>query len=174
MLMTKGIMCRGYITRGLIYHTDTQIIGTGYQEAYYKEAQVTAFKREADERGTPFVEVDPVVCEYVKVTDDKCVQEMFSRSIKEDGEVTVLFPFKSLSHSFIIAGFGRTFDPEKEKQSNQNLRKMIQNVKERVIEYVDHSDSKARRKADHYITALDAQLQVCKTTDEVIDMLSRK
>ncbi len=60
-LLPKGIMCRGYITRGLVYHTDTQLVGSGYQEAYSKEGTVTAFKREADERGTPFVEVDPTV-----------------------------------------------------------------------------------------------------------------
>lgn len=38
-LLTKGIMCRGYITRGLIYHTDAQFIGSGYQEAYRNEDQ---------------------------------------------------------------------------------------------------------------------------------------
>ena len=106
LLLTKGIMCRGYITRGSIYHTDTQPIGSGYQEAYDKEKQVTAFKREADERGTPFVEVDPVVCDYVRDHGDRCVKEMFSRYVKGDGKVTALFPFQRLEHSFIIAGFG--------------------------------------------------------------------
>ena len=74
-LLKEGIMCRGYITRGSIYHTDTQFLGSGYQEAYEKE--VTAFKCEADERGTPFVEVDPVVCNYVRNSDDECVKKCF-------------------------------------------------------------------------------------------------
>jgi len=37
-VLTKGIMCRGYITRGSVYHTDAQIIGSGYQKAYGKES----------------------------------------------------------------------------------------------------------------------------------------
>ena len=171
-LLTKGIMCRGYITRGSLYHTDTQIIGTGYQEAYRKESLVTAFKREADERGTPFVEVDPVVCDYVRDHGDKCVKEMFSRFIKEDGTVTALFPFQRLQHSFIIGDWlGHKFDPEEERQSNKNLRSMIENMKERVKALVDSSKSDAVSKAEHYIAALDDQLDVCKKTDEMIDML---
>jgi hypothetical protein len=170
-LLTKGIMCRGYITRGPLYHTDDQIIGSGYQKAYGKESQVTAFKREANERGTPFVEVDSVVCDYVGNYGDSCVQEMFARYVKTDGEVTALFPFQRLAHSFIIAGFGHTFDPEQEKQSNQNVRLMITNLKERVMELVDPSNSSAVSKGEHYIAALNAQLKVCARTDEMIDML---
>lgn len=171
-LLTKGIMCRGYITRGAVYHTDDQIIGSGYQKAYGKEAQVTAFKRSADERGTPFVEVDPMVCEYVSNCTDKCVNEMFLRYVKTDGEVIALFPFQCLSHSFIIGGFGfPAFDPEKEKLSNQNMRKAIENLKESVILLVDKTNEKAVSKAEHYLAALDAQLEVCSRTDEMIAML---
>ena len=171
-LLTKGIMCRGNITRGLVYHTDAQIIGSGYQEAYRKEAQVTAFKREADERGTPFVEIDQVVCDYVRDHGDWCVKEMFSRYVKEDGKVTALFPFQRLEHSFIIVGFRKKFDPEKENRSNQNMRLMIEKLKERVMALVDRSNPNAVSKAEHYIVALDAQLEVCKRTDEMIDMLN--
>ena len=60
-LLSKGIMCRGYITKGKAYHTDEQIIGSGYQNAYFNESNVSAFKREANERGTPFVEIDPEI-----------------------------------------------------------------------------------------------------------------
>lgn len=171
-LMTKGIMCRGYITRGPVYHTDTQVIGTGYQEAYRKESLVTAFKREADERGTPFVEVDPVICDYVRNHSDSCVKEMFSRYVKEDGTATALFPFQRLQHSFIIGDWhGHKFNPERERESNNNILLMIQKMKENVMALVDRSKPDAIRKAEHYITALDAQLDVCKETDEAIDML---
>ena len=101
-LLTHGIMCRGYITRGSIYHTDHQVIGTGYQDAYLAEGNVSAFKREADDRGTPYVEVDSSVATYVSDQSDKCVKEMFNRMVKRDGGTAVLFPFNSLEHSFII------------------------------------------------------------------------
>jgi hypothetical protein len=169
-LLTKGIMCRGYITRGIVYHTDGQIIGSGYQKAYDKESQVTAFKREADERGTPFGEVDQIVCDYVRNHGDSCVKEMFSRYVKADGEVTALFPFKSLAHSFSIPGFLHdTFDAEKERRSNQKLRLGLETLKERVMTSVDPSNPKAVSKAEHYIAALDAQLEVCARTDVMID-----
>lgn len=170
-LLTKGIMCRGYVTRGSVYHTDTQFIGTGYQKAYSKEGQVTAFKLVEDERGTPFVEVDQVVCDYVKDHGDNCVKEMFSRYVRKDGDVTVLFPFERLTHSFIIAGCGHTFDPEKEKCENEKMKQMIENIKKRVMEFVDQSNSDAIMKSSHYIAALNAQLQECDRTDEIIDML---
>jgi hypothetical protein len=30
ILLDKGFMCRGYITRGKIYHTNEHLIGSGY------------------------------------------------------------------------------------------------------------------------------------------------
>ena len=171
-LLQNGIMCRGYITRGSIFHTDTQVIGTGYQKAYENEGRVAAFKREADERGTPFVEVDPVVCDYVKRCEDSCVRDMFSRLVRSDGEFVVLFPFQRLAHSFVIAGFGQRFNPEREKKSNQNVRVIIESLKERVMAFVDKSNPGAVRKAEHYIQALNAQLAVCDRTDEIIGLLS--
>lgn len=142
-LMIKGIMCRGYITKGSIHHNRNEFIGSGYQNAYNREGGVTAFKLEADERGTPFVEIDPVVCSYVKDINDSCVKEMFSRLVKSDSKITALFPFQRLSHQFIIGGFGQTIDPQKEKISNQNMRKLLANTKTRVMSFVDQSNPKA-------------------------------
>lgn len=168
-LLLKGIMCRGYITKGSIFHNESQVIGSGYQKAFSSEANVSAFKHEADERGTPFVEIDPVVCDYVKEASDSCVKKMFFRMVKEQDGTTALFPFQRLSHSFIIAGFGHKFNPQKEKESNQNMRQLLHDLKGRVMSYVDESNPIAVRKAHHYISALDAQLEVCKKTDEAID-----
>jgi len=173
-LLTKGVLVRGYITRGPIYHEGTEFYGTGYHNASRREASVTAFKMEADEKGTPFVEIDPSVCSYISAHGDKCVQDMFSRFVKEGGGVTGLFPFKRLAHSFIVDGFrGPPFDSDKEKDSNNNVRKSLNSLKERVMEYVDASNEAAVRKTRHYIAALDAQLKVCDQTDEMIDFLNQ-
>lgn len=171
-LLPKGVMCRGYITEGLLYHTDTQFIGRGYQKAYAKESEVTAFKRQADERGTPFVEIDHVVCNYIDEFGDSCVKEMFSRLTRRDREVVALFPIQRLAHSFAISDFGVSFDPEKEKQSNANLRTWIADFKSAIWANVDRANSSAVRKAERYVEALDAQLEICDKTDEMIDKLS--
>lgn len=171
-LMTRGIMCRGYIKRGRIFHTDTQVIGSGYQEAYMAESRVNAFKREADERGTPYVEVDAEVTSYIEGQHDACVKEMFRRMVKGDGNSVVLFPFKRLQHSFIISGFGHEFDPDKELKSNDNLRRNLLLYKEKVRAFVDPGNKSAMAKANHYLEALEAQLQACDKTDELIRKLS--
>lgn len=169
-LMQLGIMCRGYITRGLIYHTDDQVLGTGYQNALSAEPQVSVFKRNADERGTPFVELDSAVCSYIEVSGDECVKEMFRRMTGSDGDGVALYPFKRLSHSFVI---DHTFNPAKEKKANDNLRQTLKTVKERVQSFIDTSNPSAVRKAEHYLRALDEQLVVCNTTDETIDLLCK-
>jgi len=171
--LQKGVMCRGYITRGLIFHTETQFVGTGYQKAYENESKVAAFKRNADERGTPFVEVDRVVCEYVERSTNACVKELFSRFAKGDGDVVALFPFQRLAHSFIIGDFhGHKFDPEQEKLSNENVRRLLNDMKQRVNALVDSSNPSAVRKAEHYVRALDSQLLVCDSTDEFLRQFS--
>ena len=167
-LLRHGMMCRGYITRGSIYHTDTQFVGSGYQKAYERERQVVAFKREADERGTPFIEVDSAVHEYVETCGNECVKEMYSRMVKHDGYVAAIFPFQRLSHSFLI---GPDFDPDKERRGNEILRGWLRGFRERVLSLVDPCNASAVRKAEHYVRALDAQLEGCDETDRMIDWL---
>ena len=169
-LLRKGLMCRGHIRRGKIYHEGSKFIGTGYQNALQKEKNVAAFKRDADDLGTPFVEIDLSISEYIKICGDKCVLEMYSRFVKEDGEVCALFPFKQLSHSFMIGG--KEFDPEKEKRANDNLRTIIKTLKNGLRNHVDTSNPKAIRKYEHYEMALDSQLANCDATDEMIEFLN--
>lgn len=174
MLLTKGVMVRGYITRGPIFHEGIRVMGTGYHKAYESEATVSAFKQEADERGTPFIEVDPSVVNYISTDTDECVLTMFGRMVKRDGDLTALFPFQRLSHSFMIGGIGvPKFDAEKEKRNNDVVRRNLHDLKERVMKYIDPGNERALRKVRHYIAALDAQLKACDETDRVIDDLIR-
>ena len=53
--LQHGIMCRGHITRGRIHHTEIQFIGTGYQNAYEAERQVSLFHL----KPTPMTAFDP-------------------------------------------------------------------------------------------------------------------
>jgi hypothetical protein len=168
-LLANGLMCRGFVTRGKIHHTDDQFVGSGYQRAYEGESQVTAFKRKTNERGTPFIEIDQSVCDYIASVPDACVKQMFKRIVKGDGEIMAIFPFQCMEHSFVIGGlWGQKFDANKERQSNQNLRAMLTNMKQKVTALVDHSNSRAVQKGEHYIRALEAQLAVCDSTDEML------
>lgn len=50
-------------------------------------------RKESYKKGTPFVEVDPVVCNYVRDYGDKRVKEMFCHFVEDGSEATVLFPY---------------------------------------------------------------------------------
>ncbi len=173
-LLPKGVMVRGYVTRGKIYHDGLKIAGTGYIKAYQQETAVAAFKRTATEEGTPYIEIDPEVCEYVSKQTDDCVRKMFGRYVKSDGQTTAIFPFQVLAHSF---GLGVGFPPldgEKEKAHNNNIRRLLGDFKRQVLLNVEGSAAKAQQKAEHYASALDDQLKVCDNTDHIIDTLMGK
>jgi hypothetical protein len=171
-LMNSGVLCRGYITRGSVFHTDTQVIGSGYQRAYQRESAVTAFRREPSEQGTPFVEIDPVVTEYVKGCGDSCVQKIYARCVESDGELDALFPFRSLEQSFVVGGFYAKFvDYERLRQGNVGLRNDIETLKTQMMNAVDPQHARAVQKVAHYIRALDRQLRGCDHVDKVLTSL---
>ncbi len=169
-LMQDGILCRGYITCGKVYHTENQIIGSGYHNAYISESAVTAFRNDADERGTPFVELDPLIDKYIQTETDDCVKEVFGRIVENDGTISAIFPFKCLSHTFAISD---DFDPIKEKQSNNKLRERLLIFKAQLTKYVDSGNVTAMQKIEHYLSALDKQLDICDRTDIFIHALCK-
>ena len=169
-LLSKGVMCRGYIKRGWIYHTPEQQIGTGLNDVVEREKQVSIFKKDAGERGTPFIEVDKEVVQYVEHQPDQCVKKMFSRLVKTEGDLAAIFPFQRLNHSFIVDGFGTMFDPENERASLNVVRGWIHKMKEQVQRHIDPSDESVIRKGNHYIRMLDDQLVACARTEEMLDL----
>jgi hypothetical protein len=163
-------MCRGYIKRGRIYHNANEIVGSGYVSAFENERNVSVFKQDANERGTPFIEVDPEVVRYVGEHGDACVKQMFDRMVSTDGQLTAIFPFKRLNHSFMIGGFGMPkFDAAKELKSLNNVRGWIVDMKAKVTTLVNRDDPSAVSKGDHYIRMLDEQLRACDKTQTAIE-----
>jgi hypothetical protein len=168
-LLTKGIMCRGYIKIGRIHHAGGQFVGSGYMDALERERQVSFLKKDADDRGTPFIEVDPEVVAYVNACADGCVKEMFSRMTRADGGLTALFPIKRISADFAI---GPDFSPEREHQQVEVVRGILRGMKDRVAALIDRTDPSAIRKGDHYLQMLDEQMAECDRTDEMIRHLA--
>lgn len=172
-LMKKGIMCRGYITKGSIYHNGNQIIGSGYQNAFETEnSKIQVFKKEEEETGTPFVEIDQRLKKYVDQQNDDCLKKTFNHYTKTTDGFTALFPFKQFSHisGAFVSSVG--FEKEKSKNSTNLLRKIILDFKENVKYYVQNADQKAKRKAKYYIDFLDEQLDNLNRLDNDIDFLN--
>ena len=165
-LLSKGVMCRGYIKRGRIYHTSEQQIGTGLIDVVEREKQVSIFKKDADERGTPFIEIDKEVVQYVEHQPDRCVKEIFPRLVKAEGDLTAIFPFQRLT------GFDAG-DPEKDSASLNVTRGWIHKMKEQVQHNIDPADESALRKGNHYIRMLNDQLIACDQMDDAINLLAQ-
>lgn len=170
-LLQEGILCRGFVSIGKIYHTDRQVIGPGYQKAYSSESIVTAFQRAADERGTPFIEIDAEVVSLLQDQDNACVKIMFDRMTLSDGTKHAIFPFKRLDHEFGIGGIFGKFEPEKHLQSVNNIRTWISEMKSKIAENIKDAGPSAESKTEHYIEALDKQLIALRKTEEMIYLL---
>lgn len=72
----------------------------------------------------------------------------------------------------MVGCFGRTFEPERELKSNDNLRNNIKRYKAKIESLIDPSNAASQAKAGHYLRALDEQLLACDKTDEAIHTLS--
>lgn len=167
-LLQIGVLCRGFVSRGLVYHTDTQVIGPGYQNTFKSEPSVTALQRKIDEVGTPFVEIDDGVVDYVSGQPDECVKTMFDRLTKFDGSKVALYPFKRLNHRFLAGGISGPFNPEIHLKSVDNIRGWIGKMKDKIHENIEGGEPAARQKAEYYVEALDQQLIELTETERVI------
>ena len=166
-LMMKGIMVRGYISRGNIYHTDHQVIGPGYLEALRKEKEVVAFGLPHDTTSTPFVEIDPAVVSYVKHETDACVRELFKEMTREDSRgKAAIFPFQRLSD---IVG-GNIMNAELCKESLKITREWIGIFLQRLNAQAPASNLEASQKSIYYKRLLEEQLEHC---DHIEDFLRR-
>ena len=175
-LLSKGVMCRGYIKRGRIYHTPEQQIGTGLNDVVeWEKHHVSVFKKDAGERGTPFIEVDKEVVQYVAHQPDQCVKEMFSSLVKKaEDDLVAIFPFKRLDPSiFFGPRLGQRFNPEREREPINVVRGWIHKMKEQVQRHIDPSDASVLRKGSHYIRMLDDQLVACDQMDDAINLLAQ-
>jgi hypothetical protein len=108
-LFSKGALCRGYMTRGNIFHDDHQFIGTGYVHAVENEKSVAFMRADVEEEGTPFIQIDETVTDYVRSESDECVRKMFARIVRSDETYTAIYPFEAMSKvpsSLITWDFG--------------------------------------------------------------------
>ncbi|MCC8937426.1 hypothetical protein H8A99_13320 [Bradyrhizobium sp. Arg68] len=169
-LLSKGLMCRGFITRGRIFHTEDQFIGSGYHAALDGEKAVSIFRLQPDESRTPFIEVDPAVALYVKEHGDQCVRKMFDRFTESSGGLTAVFPFKRLNQSFMI---NDNFNADRELESLNNIRDWIREMKDKIAAGTTYADPSAVSKAAQYNRMLDAQLVACDKTELRIEVWRR-
>ena len=168
-LLMQGVMLRGYITRGNIFHEDNKFLGPGYHRALEGEKKVTAFQGSTDDIGTPFIEIDPAVVRYINECDDECVKTVFMRITKNEDDITAIFPFQKFSN---LMSFGID-DLEKSRQNLNVVRSWICSAREKIELFASSCDSDAFRKSKYYLKFLDDELAKCNQSEQQIDLLQK-
>ena len=156
-LLMQGVMLRGYITRGNIFHEGNTFLGPGYHRALEGEKKVTAFQESNGDVGTPFIEIDPAVVRYINESGDECVKTMLARMTKNEDDVTAIFPFHKFSN-LINLGID---DLEKVRQNLNLIRSSICSAREKIALFAPSSDPNATRKSKYYLKFLDDELELC-------------
>jgi hypothetical protein len=117
-LLDEGVLCRGVITRGNILHAEGQLFGTGYMHAYNNKKYAKFLRAHEQEEGTPFIELEAPVIDYIKYETDPCVREMCLRMTHTDGTYTAIYPFHALGN-VPFAYVDRNFEPKEWKEAVQ-------------------------------------------------------
>lgn len=173
-LLHLGVMCRGYITRGRIHHTDNQFVGTGYQTALSKEPSVSVFKSTADEKGTPFIEVDQNVCKYIDECQDQNVKKMFKRMVKSDETGTAIFPFQLLGSKCSFGGNNSSIDINTVIQVIQKNYSSASSLEEIIMKFVKKDNQRAMEIAKHYVDAIHDYLHSAEKMQDALECLLPK
>jgi hypothetical protein len=98
LILNESILCRGYITKGKIYHKGTTFFGPAYQIACDNEKYAASVPSDNGPIGRPFIEIDPCVGidlkEYGEA--DECIKLNFNRYTKEIDGYLVISLYKSI------------------------------------------------------------------------------
>jgi hypothetical protein len=167
-LLRCGFMCRGNVRRGNIFHRGYRFMGSGYQRATEREKEVEVFKRFEDDRGTPFVEVDSSIVDYINSSGDRCLKMTLPRFLVKAKSFYALFPFNRLTDYFDI---GPDFNAAAKKKEINLIRSSIKMLELNLHRYVAKDNPRAKMKLEHYLIQLEGQLKKCNQLEETVDFL---
>lgn len=159
-LAKYGLLCRGYLTRGEVYHTQNQVIGKGYIEAFKNESKYPL----------PYTRIDEKLCTYILESGDVCAIEMFKRLTKNVGTDIVLFPIHNMVYVSAISGEKNLED---EKKEIDFIIGELENLKILTEKYIDKNDKRAVEKWKEFEKMIDEKIADNVYAKESIDRLSR-
>ncbi len=159
-LAQYGLLCRGYITRGEVYHTRNQVIGKGYIEAFKNEGKYSL----------PYTRIDEKLYTYILQSGDACAIEIFKRLTKNIGTDIVIFPIHNMVYVSAISGEKNLEDEKKEIDS---IIDELTNLKILTEKYIDKNHDKAVEKWEEFEKMIDEKIAENQRAKESIDRLSR-
>ncbi len=174
-LLEIGLMARGYISKGLVYHEVGQFFGSAYQEAVKNEAKVKFSFHPSDVSKTPFVELSEAVTEFYRATTDMCVKRFLGESLIESGGLVAVDPFSrqkrliSMHASNLSSG-----DADLEQKTLKHLSELRVSL-EALRTQVDCAAGTSERvqvKRREYNTGLSKLQEQIETVFEMYELLS--
>lgn len=146
-------------------------MGTGYVHAVKNEKAVGFMRANVEEKGTPFIQIDDVVIDYVRKEGDECVRKMFGRVIRSDGTYSAIYPFEAMSKvpsSIIGFDFNAAYWKE-------NLQKSV-GFRQRDLAVFEEAevlttDEDAKRKIRHYKRGLEEVIQRLRMREATLDRM---
>jgi hypothetical protein len=168
-ILKNGAQCRGFITRGNVYHRDGNFMGTGYMRACKNESSVSFMRANDAEQGTPFIQVDDVVSEYVRNETDECVRKMFGRMTRSDGTYVAIYPFDQLG-KVPSALVRQDFNPNYWKEALQRSLRLRQ-TNLATFEEAERKavDEGVKQKIRHYKRGLEEVIQRLRDKEAALD-----
>jgi hypothetical protein len=170
-ILNEGALCRGAITRGNIHHDSEQFVGTGYMRALGNEKGVLFHRASEDEKGTPFIEIDNAVSDYIQEHTDECVRRMFQRMTRTDGTYSAIYPFAALANvpaALVQPGF----DPQHWKTA---VQRSLGFRRENLAKFEEAercaSAENVRQKIRHYKQGLEEVIARLKLKEAALDRM---
>lgn len=93
LLLREHVLCRGYLTMGAVYHEGTTIFGTAYQEAVDGERRAAAIEWGGGTLGTPFIEINNSVADYLAEKGNECTRKLLPRLTFPYEDYLVVSPY---------------------------------------------------------------------------------
>ena len=160
LIMRKGLMCRGYIVQGPIYHTEDHCLGTGLGDTVDGEKQVSIFRTEDGESGTPFIELDRRVIQFInEEVTDPCVKQVLKELVYIQNDVGAIFPFRRLDPGLYSTP---DLDEEESKRRADAVMTWIETAESMMKNLVDPTCEKVLRRQQILGCMLDRQREVCE------------
>ncbi|MDY0322011.1 MAG: hypothetical protein RBR23_09785 [Arcobacteraceae bacterium] len=163
-LLSRGLLCRGYITIGEVYHEKGQIIGEGYIKAYEYESKkniiFSVLDGENVEKGTPFVEIDKEIVDYIVASNDECVKEMLNRLTKTINGKTALYPLQILAQGSTPEIFDSNID-------------ILEKFKKLIEKHTDNQDEKIEVKSKQHLKIIDDLIKENIQAKRKYDLLNK-
>ncbi|MEY8881771.1 hypothetical protein [Donghicola sp. XS_ASV15] len=174
-LLEIGLMARGYISKGLVYHKAGQFFGSAYQEAVKNEAKVRFSFHSSEVSKTPFVELSEAVTEFYRENTDQCVKRFLGESLIESGGLVAVDPFsrqkRLISMHASNLSSGDAAIKLKTVKHLSELRVCLEALRTQVDREAGTSE-RVQVKLSEYHTGLSRLLEQIETVFEMDELLS--